>query len=94
MLDDRQGSRVGGGEAAGGGGGSPRIALPFAGDVIQPPQVVATREASNRPGGVGVGGDEPSASKAAKPAEFRGTNRAGHGRPRLAETWAPAVGRV
>lgn len=28
----------------GGGGGSPQIALPFAGDVIQPPQ--ATREAS------------------------------------------------
>lgn len=44
MLDDRQGSRVGGGEAA--GGGSPRIALPFAGDVIQPPQV-ATRKASD-----------------------------------------------
>lgn len=45
MLDDRQGSRVGGGEAAG-GGGSPRIALPFEGDVIQPPQV-ATRKASD-----------------------------------------------
>lgn len=41
MLDDRQ---RGGGEAA--VGGSPRIALPFAGDVIQPPQG-ATRKASD-----------------------------------------------
>lgn len=89
MLDDRQGSRVGGGEAAGGGGGggSPRIALPFAGDVIQPPQVVATREASDDQEEWEWEGTNRARARLQKPAEFRGTNRAAHGRPRLAETW-------
>lgn len=80
MLDDRQGSRVGGGEAAGGGGGgggSPRIALPFAGDVIQPPQVVATREASDDQEEWEWEGTNRARARLQKPAEFRGTNRAG-----------------